>query len=235
MKISLLGKGRVGTALSKHFKNMDIPFTHCRNAELGKKRGVVFIAVSDDAVCDLMYRIRKSNPGIYMVHFSASAKFDDERTFLFHPYSSISEDTDISKIIFTFWGKENKEIVSLLEKSGFHFVKTGASPSIFYHISAVISGNFTQYLLLAARELLQKEGFSRIDSEKLLKQLVTSSINNISKYGLQGITGPAARGDLSVIEKETAALMTVDRELAEIFSNINRSIRKAVQNDHLFK
>ncbi|HRZ79850.1 MAG TPA: DUF2520 domain-containing protein, partial [bacterium] len=66
-------------------------------------------------------------------------------------------------------------------------------------------------------------------------QLVTSSINNISKYGLQGITGPAARGDLSVIEKETAALMTVDRELAEIFSNINRSIRKAVQNDHLFK
>lgn len=235
MKISLLGKGRVGTAISKHFKSRDILFTHCRNAELGKKKGVAFIAVSDDAVCDVMHLIRKSNPEIYMVHFSASAKFDDERTFLFHPYSSISEDTDISKITFTLWGKENSEIESMLEKSGFRFVKTGTSPSIFYHISAVISGNFTQYFMLAALELLQKEGFSRADSEKLLKQLLETSINNVSHHGLQGITGPAARGDISVIEKEASALMTIDRELSEIFSNINRSIRKAVQNDHLFK
>jgi hypothetical protein len=235
LKIFILGKGRVGTAFSKHLKNKNIPFTQCRNTKFSKRTGLIFVAVSDDVTGTVLQKIREKNPEIHIVHFSASAEFTDEKTFLLHPYSSIFADTDISKILFTLWGKKNRIVEIMLQSSGIRFVKAGSAPSLLYHTSAVISGNFTQYFFLAALEMLKKEGFSKSASEKLIEQLITSSVNNVSKHGLHGITGPAARGDLNVIEKETAHLIRSNRELSEVFNNINMLILKAVKNGYLLK
>lgn len=235
MKIFLLGKGKVGTAFSKHLKKKEIPFTQCRNAEFAKRTGLIFVAVSDDVTVTVLRKIREKNPEIHIVHFSASADFRDEKTFLLHPYSSIFADTDVSKILFTLWGGKNRTVQIVLESSGIRFVKAGTAPTLLYHASAVISGNFTQYFFLAALEMLEKEGFSRSASEKLIGQLITSSIDNVSKHGLNGITGPAAREDLNVIEKETHHLIGSNRKFSEVFNNINMLILKAVKDGYLLK
>lgn len=235
MKIFLLGKGRVGTAFSKHLKKKKVPFTHCRNADFSNRTGILFAAVNDDAALMILKSAREKNPELYIIHFSASVKFDDELTFLFHPYSSISGNTDLSKITFTLWGGKNKEIETVLKKAGFRFIKTEKSPSLLYHISAVVSGNFTQFFFLNALKMLENEGFSRSESQKLVQQLIRSSIENVLNHDLLGITGPAARGDNDAIEKETAHLIMYNRDFSAIFRNINMLIQKAVKDDFLFK
>ena len=235
MNFFLIGRGKVGTAFFNYFNIRKIHVTHCSASEISNRRGIAFVAVSDEAVHEVVLNIRNKNPELHIVHFSAVSDFEDNMVFLLHPYSSISKKTDISQIIFTLWGKSNSPIENAIESIGLQFIYAGRKPSPLYHISAVISGNFTQYFFLAASEMLKREGFSATDSRKLIDQLIRSSIVNINEAGIKGITGPASRDDSDIIKKETEQLMPINRELSDVFSNINKLIKLAVKNDNIFQ
>lgn len=235
MSFFLIGEGKVGSAFSNYFNIRKIALTHCKDCSISNETGFMFIAVSDESTYEVISTIRNKNPQLHIIHFSAATIFKDDLVFLFHPYSSISENTDISEIIFTLWGHENRCVETALENTGLKFIYAGISPSPLYHISAVISGNFTQYFFLTAFEMLKKEGFSESDSRKLIGQLIKSSIVNINESGIKGITGPASRGDLDVIEKETEELRSLNSELSTVFNNINKLISVAVKNDNILK
>ena len=225
MNIFLIGSGNVGTALSNFLQ------LHGINHEIlekvpENKEGILFLAVSDSAVKPLLEETLLKNPEIFAVHFSAATHFESDKVFLLHPFSSINKKTELNQILFTLWGEKSTVFEDMLKKTGLDFVYCGGNPTPLYHASAVMSGNFTQFFALKALKLLQSSGFSKEVSEKLVRQLINSSLDNVFRDGIKGITGPAARGEKEVLSNEINALSKEDKELAELFKSVNEGLLK---------
>lgn len=227
----LIGEGKVGSALKKHFNKNQSPFEIFDVNRENDLEGVLFLAVPDDVVCGLYRRISEKFRKMTLIHFSAGS--DSEDLNLLHPYYSIAPDTNLNSITFTLWTKTPEKLKKQLKNSGLNFVFAGTTPSPLYHASAVISGNFAQFFILSAIELLQNEGFSKKNAEKLIDQLMMSSIKNAS-LGIKGVSGPASRGDIKTIQTESEALAGQNIEIAEIFKKINKMIKEAVDNGTIF-
>ena len=229
MSFFVIGQGNVGFALSNFLKKRNIEHEILRNPP-EKASGILFLAVSDSAVRPMLDEITGKNPELYVVHFSAAAKFEHERVFLLHPFSSVNRNTDFSQIVFTLWGGKNRNFEENLEKTGLKFVFCGGCPGLLYHSAAVMSGNFTQFFVLQALKLLEKSGFNKENSEKLVRQLVSSSLDNVFANGVAGMTGPAARGEKEVLSCEYNALRKEDPEAAELFKAVNKAVLKLFEN-----
>lgn len=225
MDIFLIGLGKVGTAISNFLKKRNVEHKILQKVPENVS-GILFLAVSDSAVSPLLSEILEKNPELFVVHFSAATHFEDNCVFLLHPYSSINKRTELSQILFTLWGDKKPVFEEMLNKTGLNFVYCGKNPGPLYHASAVISGNFTQFFVLQASALLEKSGFTKEDSEKLLRQLVNSSLDNIFLDGKNGITGPASRGENEVLSNEYNALNNENSELALIFKAVNEAISR---------
>ena len=91
-----------------------------------------------------------------------------------------------------------------------------------------------RFFYLAARQILEKEGFSDLQCEKLISQLIDTSLRNIISSGVDGITGPASRGDTGTVEKDSSFLDSENRDFAIIFKKINELITKAVKSGNIF-
>ena len=226
MNIFLIGQGNVGTALSNFLQLAGIKHK-ILGAVPENKSGILFLAVSDSAVKRLLEETLLKNPEIFVVHFSAATNFESKRVFLLHPFSSINKKSELNQILFTLWGEKNPAFEEMLKKTGLNFVYCGTTPDPLYHTSAVISGNFTQFFALKALENLQSSGFSKEVSEKLIRQLVNSSLDNVFRDGIKGITGPAARGEKEVLLNEIKSLSEKDKELSELFKAVNRAISES--------
>ena len=226
MNIFLIGQGNVGTALSNFLQVSGITYEILEKVPENKD-GILFLAVSDSAVKALLEETLRKNPEIFAVHFSAATHFENDRTFLLHPYSSVNKKTELNQILFTLYGEKNRYFEEMLKKTGLDFVYCGFNPGLLYHASAVMSGNFTQFFALKALEILQSSGFSKEVSEKLVRQLINSSIDNIFRDGIKGITGPAVRGESEVLLNEINALSEKDKKLAELFKAVNQAISES--------
>ena len=229
MKIFLIGQGNVGTALSSFFQVSGIA---CEILEKvpENKNGIIFLAVSDSAVKALLEETLRKNQEVFAVHFSAATHFENKRVFLLHPYSSINRKSELDQILFTLWGERNPVFEETLKKTGLDFVWCGGNPDLPYHASAVMSGNFTQFFALQALKLLQSSGFSKEVAEKLVRQLVRSSLDNVFQSGINGITGPAARGEKEVLLNEINMLKKKDGSLAQIFKTVNEAVFKLFED-----
>ena len=230
MNVFLIGQGNVGTALSNFLQPRRITYEILEKVP-ESKNGIIFLAVSDSAVKPLLEETLQKNPEIFAVHFSAATHFENDRVFLLHPYSSINKKTELNQILFTLWGGKNPAFEEMLKKTGLNFVYCGRNPDQLYHASAVMSGNFTQFFAVHALRLLKLSGFSKEVSEKLVLQLVNSSLDNVFRDGIKGITGPAARGEKEVLLNEINALSEKDKEFAELFKSVNEAISRLFSDE----
>lgn len=232
MNFFLLGKGKVGSALTRHFDSIKVHLSYFdRNADRNIA-GFLFLAVPDSKVLELVKDISTEFKNLVIIHFCAALDFPN--LHLLHPYCSITKDTDFKNITFTLWTKNPEIFENALKAARINHVHAGVRPSLFYHTSAVLSGNFSQYLSIAALELLERDGFEKETAIKLVDQLMLSSLNNV-KAGIEGISGPASRGDDVTIENEAALLDNINPEIAALFRNINQRIKEAVKNGTIFK
>lgn len=230
MNIFLIGQGKVGTALSNFLQVTGINYEILKKVPENKS-GILFLAVSDSAVKQLVEETLRKNPEIFAVHFSAATHFENERVFLLHPYSSINKKTELNQTLFTLWGEKSPVFEEMLKKTGLNFVYCGRNPDQLYHASAVMSGNFTQFFAVHALRLLKSSGLSKEVSEKLVRQLVTSSLDNIFRDGVKGITGPAARGEKEVLLNEINALSENDEGFAKLFRAVNEGIAGLISGE----
>lgn len=230
MNIFLIGQGNVGTALSNFLQVTGINYEILKKVPEDKS-GILFLAVSDSAVKPLLEETLCKNPEIFAVHFSAATHFENGRVFLLHPYSSVNKRTELNQILLTLWGEKNPAFEEMLNKTGLDFVYCGKNPGTLYHASAVMSGNFTQFFAIHALKLLQSSGLSKEVSEKLVRQLVNSSLDNVFRDGIKGITGPAARGENKVLLNEINVLSEKDKEFSELFKSVNDGIIGLISNE----
>jgi predicted short-subunit dehydrogenase-like oxidoreductase (DUF2520 family) len=94
-----------------------------------------------------------------------------------------------------------------------------------YHLSAVWASNFLVGLMAQAVSLLEKAGYGRTTSWKILQPLVKGTLDNIHRLGIEGaLTGPAQRGDIGTIQDHLQELKTKHPELLETYRMLTETL-----------
>ncbi len=89
-----------------------------------------------------------------------------------------------------------------------------------YHAGAVVASNYLVSLVFLAVSLFQQAGINKEDALESLLPLVYGSYQNIARVGLPcALTGPIARGDVSVIQKH---LQEMPSDLSDIYKGLGR-------------
>ncbi len=239
--IYLAGNGRVGQALRRHLNRRHIRYRSLHRGweENPPRTGTLFLAVPDREVLralSLHYPEIKGS-SFRIVHFAAGHPIVRRGVHLLHPFASIDRDTDLADIRFVWFGHHDTALGKFLEEIGLHTVTVKRTPSTGYHTAAVLLGNFTQYLYLAAEALLAHEKIPARQIGPLLRQLLATSIRNVEQHGIAGLTGPAARGDIVTINREWLFLdNTISApRLAAVYREISAIIAEALQDGSILR
>lgn len=92
-----------------------------------------------------------------------------------------------------------------------------------YHAASVIVSNYLTALLEAGLQCYEKAGLPRDTAAAMMAPLVRETVDNIFKLGtVKALTGPIARGDAAVVERQVRALQTFDPRIADVYRALGR-------------
>ena len=101
---------------------------------------------------------------------------------------------------------------------GAHVVDIDAQHKVLYHAASVLVCNDLTALMEAGLRCYEKAGLARDTATRMMEPLVRETVDNIFKLGTaKALTGPVARGDVAVVEKQLQALQAFDPRLAEVY------------------
>ncbi|MHC4930962.1 MAG: Rossmann-like and DUF2520 domain-containing protein [Planctomycetota bacterium] len=140
------------------------------------------------------------------------------RTASLHPLRAFADlESSVAALESTFFFVEGEAVEvaeDLARDLGGSVARIATESKTLYHAGAAIASNYTVTLLALARELFVRAGVDEKAALEALVQLARGSVDNVASVGLpKGLTGPAARGDVSVIARHLAALDVGSREL----------------------
>jgi len=251
--ILLVGSGNVATQLAEVFVQCNIPFVITgRNAEtlqvLAGKVGVTsypfsalsngysmaILAVQDEQIVPAAAALEGKCTA--MVHTSGAIPSQVLSAYV-SAYGVLYPLQTFRKDITANW----HEIPICIDASTgqlyttLHQLAASISPRVYrvndeqrphLHLAAVIVNNFANHLAVKAKQYCLEH---KIDFSMLYPLILQTAERIVSSKDLESLqTGPARRGDLSIVEKHIQMIRdTHDDTLAEIYSMLSRSI---VQN-----
>lgn len=184
-------------------------------AELAATSDLLLIAVSDAAIANFARRI----PETRAVIFHPSGSMTSVRGgFSLHPLRALpllGDPSDLRDTLLVFEGAHKEIAERIAAAAGARFAEIRPEAKPLYHAGAVFGANYVAALLDIAEELLREAGVENVRED--LVALTRSAVDNWARHrGAQRFTGPAARGDVDVVERHLAAL-AARPELAEIY------------------
>lgn len=239
-KIGIIGNGKAGNFLAKHFSVYNLEVYHfSRKPKNGQidlinysssyDLDLLFIAVSDtqiQSVCEVI----DSSPTV-IVHLSGTTPISQIHTKhpnrgVFWPLMSLSPHTlsNIDEIPFCL-ETNNDDSKKLVEKFC-DFLKlkrqwTDYPQRLKLHLAAVMSQNFSNHLFHLTHDILQKEN---LDLE-LFKPILVETVNRLGKTDPKEFqTGPALRNDQLTIKRH---LELLEGSSNDIYKIISKSIQEA--------
>ncbi|WP_295728384.1 DUF2520 domain-containing protein [uncultured Muribaculum sp.] len=245
-RIVMLGSGNVATHLAKALgprlvqvwsRNYDNArsLAEATGAEaienlddIATDADLYILSVSDDAIAPLASRL-KGRHGVW-AHTSGSIAADaldgvGDAHGVFYPLQTFSRnvDVDMSQVPL-FVEATTPEATIMLENTAAiftnHIYRADSERRRKLHIAAVFACNFANYMWLKADSLLAEEGLDIRVFAPLIEATLTKAMTTGPEAGQ---TGPARRGDRSVIASHEAMLGDDDRE---IYSMLSSSILK---------
>lgn len=243
-QFGIVGTGRVARALVHSLRVRGFPppllwgrsrarcqeaatTTKCRAAEtlaaLGNESDIIAIAVSDDAIAEIVRKLAEARPdlrGKLVFHVSGGSG-----TTILAPL--LARDADIAAIhpAMTFTGEPDLECERM---AGACFAVTGASEEslqrarslvealggvpvaiaeqhrALYHAALCHSANHLVTLFCGALDALSAAGIA--DPAGLVAPLARASLENAISSGFEALSGPLKRGDAGTIRNHLAAL-----------------------------
>lgn len=92
-----------------------------------------------------------------------------------------------------------------------------------YHAGSVLVCNYLTALIETGVRSYRKGGLSRQTALSVMEPLVRGTVENIFRVGtVQALTGPIARGDVTVVSKQLDALDDWDGEIALVYRALGR-------------
>lgn len=202
--------------------------------EVEKLSGVVFFALPDGVIQSVYENVKyKIEPGSCLIHFSGfhSSKIFIEaenlgfRRAAMHPNLSFADpQVTYSKLADCIFGVEGdteglKTAIKLVEDISNKYVVLSEGGKIAYHLAAVVCANFTVGLAALSEKIYANAGV--VDSHELINSLINSVAENIKAKGVAGsLTGPVARQDWEVVEKEGELFKTIFPKFAPLYDHM---------------
>lgn len=235
MKISIIGRGNVGSHLYKAFAEagVEVQLVNSRTLEgLREDNDVYMICVKDDVISDTCKAIVTAVKGKLpiIVHTAGTKPMSllegkAERYGVFYPMQTFTKEKELSYVNIPIFleASDNETLKTLKElaEKVFSNVKVLSSEERKkLHIAAVFCSNFTNHMVTLADEELQEIGLDYTVMLPLLDEVV-SKLHEL--HPLKAQTGPAVRGDMSVVNEHL--LQIKDETRREIYKAISESIQ----------
>lgn len=92
-----------------------------------------------------------------------------------------------------------------------------------YHAATVIVCNYLVALMEAGLRCFEHSGMSRETAMEVMESIVTGTIGNLFELGPVGaLTGPIARGERQVVQRQCEALGRWDEDIEAIYKSLGR-------------
>jgi len=100
-----------------------------------------------------------------------------------------------------------------------------------YHAGAVFACNYLVALMKVAFDCLAQAGVSAHDAPALLRPIVEETVRNVFRLGpVRALTGPIARGEPSVVQRELAALDTWQPAYGQLYRSLGQVALQLAQS-----
>jgi predicted short-subunit dehydrogenase-like oxidoreductase (DUF2520 family) len=104
------------------------------------------------------------------------------------------------------------------ERIGARFTAIDPQCKTLYHAASVLVCNDLTALMEAGLQCFEQAGIPRATASAMMEPLVRETVDNVFKLGtVKALTGPVARGDVAVVERQLTALRAFDPRIAEIY------------------
>lgn len=265
--LAFIGAGRIAAALAVRLHEVGYPIigiTSRRHESaqvladrIGAKAAVtpfaadlIFIAVSDDALAEVVHRLAKEPPQGAVAHTSGVhslevlAALTPRPVGSFHPMYPFREGTRLQGSEGMLVGIEATtpqladQLFAIARAIGGQPVLLKTGEKVRYHAAAAIASNYLVTLFDASLTLMTQAGVPQADARRALLKLMQGNLDNLSQLSpAQALTGPIARGDQITIEQHLTALQNTPyaglyRELGrltvQIAPNLDPSKRAAL-------
>lgn len=208
------------------------------------------IACPDDQIkmyCDLLARTQELNHSI-VFHCSgaltaqevlASAKAQGASIASIHPIKSFAQpQLAVSTFAGTYCGMEGdaqalEVLAPLFTKLSAHTFIIKAEAKTLYHAASVIACNYLVALQELALQTYAQAGVQRQEALAILNPIVSTTVQGIFQLDTtQALTGPIARGDSQVVEKQLKALQNWNPSYASIYQGLGLIALHLAQNQN---
>jgi len=192
----------------------------------------------DDSIrecCDLLADSTLPCDGATVFHLSgalASSELDPVRekgasVASVHPVMSFADPAKAMDDFDGTWcGMEGDDqalalLEPALESIGARCFRIEASGKSLYHAASVIACNYLVTLEELSLQTFEEAGIGRETALEILGPILRGTVENILALGTtEALTGPVARGDLSIIERHLQALEQWNPEIAALYRKL---------------
>ncbi len=199
--------------------------------DFSNSRAALFIlAIKDDAIATVVEKLVLPGPDAIVVHTSGSVSIEVLGD-AWHHYGSLyplqsfvkSRQVDFKDIpiFIEASNADTKNVLTRLAQSitrKVAFLDSKQRKAL--HVSGVFASNFVNHMLVVAKQIAKQH---KIDFQ-LLTPLIVETVNKSLELGPENAqTGPAARGDLGVLESHLE-FMKDDEALQNIYKSLSQHI-----------
>lgn len=127
-----------------------------------------------------------------------------------------------------------RELELLYTAIGARCFTLASEHKLLYHAAAVFATNFLPVLQAQAESLWQHSGMPAGLLPELRERLLRHAVDNLLALGPAGaLTGPAARGDLALVQRQGQAVTAQDGEAGAAYAALSALARRLARDGHL--
>ena len=247
--IAIIGSGRVANAIGVLFKSkgIQIEAVHSRNKDSGQALSlkldcsfvteieaavadILLVCVSDDAIHHIVQKISPHQKVLYTAGSVELDSLDHRKCGVFYPLQTFTDKDQSMAYHFPILLEAHQEelmneMILLCAQSGLHFEKCSSERRKQYHLVAVLLNNFVNHLVYLSQQEANKRGLSWDILEPLLEKTLASLKSFKAK---DNQTGPARRGDMTILAKHEEML---DESTRMIYKQLSESIRNTYKDE----
>ncbi|WP_455250756.1 Rossmann-like and DUF2520 domain-containing protein [Porphyromonas sp.] len=203
--------------------------------ELLPEADIYLFVLSDDALPELWRQLEGRTRGLW-VHCSGATSLG--RLLEYHPQGAVLYPLQTfsreraaagSYLPFYIEGSDTASLAGvrrLAELLGDEVHEATSAQRLYLHLGAVLACNFSNYLVLEAEHLLEREGLPPKALLPLLDELL-AKLHTLPAR--EALTGPAARGDEATMQRHEE-LLTGEPELQQLYRLLSERIQQRLRS-----
>lgn len=216
--------------------------------ELAKDSDLLIFAVPDSEIGDIAQRFFQfhQSRAVVFAHTSgslSSSAFQRPEALKsrisvvsMHPLQTFVRNShpNMDSVVFGIEGESRglRVVRQWVKRLGCKTVKLQEHDKLAYHIAAIVTSNFLVGLQNAAQHLYRSIGISKRQSQLMMRPLTDQTLLNIHNLGTNNaLTGPAKRGNITIIEAHERFLRERHPEIAPIYEHMSRYCRLMSKKD----